>query len=236
MAPPSSVEESPPEPRDPTTVPTSSLEAVPISVELKPASSKFATDVEVIFLRTVSVAVDPDSADALGSLSLLPLMDLTRLFPITLMTLIASNEFESPTVASLPCDPSMILGMIWIRSSELSRLAAVTAAVAASTTEVIWELVRELESVLLVLRDETLDCLELLEEERLALSSLITVEARVVVVVPVSVVPVSVVVDEPPPLSLLQEIKVKLRNEIRIMYKTFFIFSSIPKVKYYWLG
>jgi hypothetical protein len=77
--------------------------------------------------------------------------------------------------------------MIWIRSSELSRLAAVTAAVAASTTEVIWELVRELESVLLVLRDETLACLELLVEERLALSSLITVEARVVVV-PVSVV------------------------------------------------
>ena len=101
---------------------------------------------------------------------------------MTLMTLIVSDEFESPTVASLPCDPSMILGMIWMRSSELSRLAAVTAAVAASTTEVIWELVRELETVLLVLRDETLDCLELLVEERLALSSLITVEARVAVV------------------------------------------------------
>ena len=111
-------------------------------------------------------------------------MDLTRLFTITLMHLIASNEFESPTVASFPCDPSIILGMIWMRSSELSKLAAVTAAVAASTTEVIWELVRELESVLLVLRDETLACLELLVEERLALSSLITVEARVVVVVP----------------------------------------------------
>ena len=100
------------------------------------------------------------------------------------MTSIASNEFESPTVASFPCDPSIILGMIWMRSSELSKLAAVTAAVAASTTEVIWELVRELESVLLVLRDETLACLELLVEDRLALSSLITVEARVVVVVP----------------------------------------------------
>jgi hypothetical protein len=72
--------------------------------------------------------------------------------------------------------------MIWMRSSELSKLAAVTAVVAASTTEVIWELVRELESVLLVLRDETLECLELLVEERLALSSLITVEARVAVV------------------------------------------------------
>ena len=74
----------------------------------------------------------------------------------------------------------MILGMIWMRSSELSKLAAVTAAVAASTTEVIWELVRELESVLLVLREETLACLELFVEERLALSSRITVEARVV--------------------------------------------------------
>ena len=188
IAPPSSVEESPPEPREPTTVSTSSLEAVPISVELKPASSRFATDVEVIFFRTVSVAVDPDSAEALGSLSILPLMDLTRLLAITLMTFIVSDEFESPTVASLPCDPSMILGMIWMRSSELSRLAAVTAEVAASTTEVIWELVRLLESVLLVLRDETLACLELLVEERLALSSRITVEERVVVVDPVSVV------------------------------------------------
>ena len=89
-----------------------------------------------------------------------------------------------------------------MRSSELSRLDAVTAAVAASTTEVIWELVRVLESVLLVLRDETLECLELLVEMRLALSSSITVEARVVVVVPVSVV----VVEEeslPEPSSLL---------------------------------
>ena len=100
-----------------------------------------------------------------------------------------------------------------MRSSELSRLDAVTAAVAASTTKVIWELVRELESVLLVLRDETLACLELLVEMRLALSSPITVEERVVVVVPVpvpsSVVPVSDVVEEPPPLSLLQPINMK---------------------------
>ena len=50
-APPISDEERPPEPRDPTTVPTSSLEALPISVELKPASSRFATDVEVILLQ-----------------------------------------------------------------------------------------------------------------------------------------------------------------------------------------
>ena len=42
-----------------------------------------------------------------------------------------------------------------MRSPELAKLAAVTAAVAASTTKVIWELVRELESVLLVLRDDT---------------------------------------------------------------------------------
>ena len=111
-APPSSVDERPPEPREPTTVSTSSLEALPISVELKPASSRLAMDVEVILLRTVSVAVDPDSAEALGRYSLLPLMDLTRLLPMTLMTLIVSDEFESPTVANLPCDPSMILGMI----------------------------------------------------------------------------------------------------------------------------
>ena len=91
----------------------------------------------MILFRTVSVAVDPDSAEVLGSLSLLPLMDLTRLLPITLMTLIFSDDSESPTVANLPCDPSMILGMIWIKSSELSRLAAVTAAVAPSTTDVI---------------------------------------------------------------------------------------------------
>jgi hypothetical protein len=109
----------------------------------------------------------------------------------------------------------MILGIIWIRSSELSRLSAVTAAVAASTTEVIWELVRELESVLLVLRDDTLACLELLEEERLALSSLITLEARVVVVVFSSVVVVSSSL-----LFLAHEIIVRLKSKReRIMYK-----------------
>ena len=113
----------------------------------------------------------------------------------------------------------MILGIIWIRSSELSRLSAVTAAVAASTTEVIWELVRELESVLLVLRDDTLACLELLEEERLALSSLITLEARVVVVVFSSVVVVSSSL-----LFLAHEIIVRLKSKReRIMYKTLFI-------------
>ena len=139
---------------------------------------------------------------------------------MTLMTLIVSDEFESPTVASLPCDPSMILGMIWMRSSELSRLAAVTAAVAASTTEVIWELVRELERVLLVLRDETLACLELLVEMRLALSSRITVEAREVVLVPVSSSVVSlsvVVVDAPPPpsSSLLEQPETRINDSNR---------------------
>jgi hypothetical protein len=67
--------------------------------------------------------------------------------------------------------------MIRIKSSELDRPAKLTDPVAASTTEVIWELVRELVSSLLVLRDETLPCLELLVEERRALSSLITAEA-----------------------------------------------------------
>jgi len=50
-----------------------------------------------------------------------------------------------------------------------------------------------------VLREEALACLELLVEMRLALSSLITVEERVVVVVSVSV---SDVVEEEPPTSL----------------------------------
>jgi|TARA_B110000014_G_C19965599_1_gene499798 hypothetical protein len=67
--------------------------------------------------------------------------------------------------------------MIRIKSSELDRPAKLTAPLAASTIEVIWELVRELVSSLLLLRDEILPCLELLVEERRALSSLITAEA-----------------------------------------------------------
>ena len=59
---------------------------------------------------------------------------------------------------------------------------------------------------MLVLREETLECLELLDEMRLVLSSPITEEAREVVLVPVSVVPVSDVVDEElPPSSLLEQ-------------------------------
>ena len=64
-APPNSDELIPPDPREPTTVSTSSLEALPISAELKPASSRLATDVEVILLNTVSVGVDPDSVEEL---------------------------------------------------------------------------------------------------------------------------------------------------------------------------
>ena len=124
-----------------------------------------------------------------------------------------------------------------MRSSELSRLDAVIAAVAASTTKVIWELVRELESVLLVLRDETLECLELLVEMRLVLSSPITVEAREVVVVPLSVAPVSVVVplsvapvsavveEPPPPSSLLQEMTVRLKRKIKKICRILFIIT-----------
>ena len=36
-------------------------------------------------------------------------------------------------------------------------------------------------------------------------------------------------------LSSLQEKMVRLKRDMRIMYKTLFIFSSIPKVKYYGL-
>ena len=55
--------------------------------------------------------------------------------------------------------------------------------------------------------------------------------AVVSVVVVSSVVPVA----EYSSLSSLHEMMVRLRNEIRIMYKTLFIFSSIPKVNYYGL-
>ena len=71
---------------------------------------------------------------------------------------------------------------------------------------------------MLVLREETLDCLELLVEERLALSSTITVEARVAVVVPVSVV----VVEEeslPEPSSLLVQPWTRINNSNRTKYE-----------------
>ena len=131
----------------------------------------------------------------------------------------------------------MISGMIWIKSSELSRLAALTAAVAASTTEVIWVLVRELERVLLELRNETLLCLELLVDERLELSSLITEDARVVVVAVVSDVSESdvsesdIVDEELPPPSLPHEIIVKLKSNTTRNSKIVFIISLVADRK-----
>ena len=73
--------------------------------------------------------------------------------------------------------------------------------------------------------DESLACLELLVEERLALSSLITEEAREVVVVPVSDESVSDPVEEeslpePPPSSLLvHEIMVRPKKDTNKMCK-----------------
>jgi hypothetical protein len=95
---------------------------------------------------------------------------------------------------------------------------------------VIWELVRELVRVLLVLRDETLVCLELLVEERLALSSRITVEAREVVLVPVSssVVPVSDVVEEEPPSSLLEQPETRINDSNRTENEKRFEKVSFP--------
>ena len=53
---------------------------------------------------------------------------------------------------------------------------------------------------------------------------------------------VVVVVVVPEELELLdessffaQEMMMRLKSDMIIMYKTLFIFSSIPKVKYYWL-
>ena len=85
---------------------------------------------------------------------------------------------------------------------------------------------------MLVLREETLACLEeLLEEERLALSSMITAEEREVVLVPVSDVPVSDAVDavdeELSPSSLLEQpetsnailtIKTNQENKLFILF------------------
>ena len=95
---------------------------------------------------------------------------------------------------------------------------------------------------MLVLRDETLECLELLVEERLALSSRITVEAREVVLVPVSssvvsssVVSVSVVVDASPPSSLLEQPEIRINDSRRTenekkfekdAFRNFFVFKD----------
>ncbi len=65
-APPISEAVIPLEPSELTMVPTNSLEAVPMSVELRPASSRLATEAAVIPLSTVSVAVAPVSAELPG--------------------------------------------------------------------------------------------------------------------------------------------------------------------------
>ena len=91
---------------------------------------------------------------------------------------------------------------------------------------------------MLVLRYETLVCLELLVEERLELSSLITEDARVVVVVvvsdvsDVSDVSESAVVDEElPPLSVPQEIIVKLISKTTKNSIIVFIMSLLADKK-----
>ena len=58
-----------------------------------------------------------------------------------------------------------------------------------------------------------------------------TVGAVVSVVVVLSVVVVAVAVNSS---SSLQEMMVRLKQKIRKTNKNFFIFSSIPKVEYYW--
>jgi chaperonin cofactor prefoldin len=60
-----------------------------------------------------------------------------------------------------------------------------------------------------------------------------TVGAVVSVVVVLSLSEVVDVVEEPSSLLLAQEMTVRLKQEIRKTNKNFFIFSSIPKVKYY---
>ena len=60
---------------------------------------------------------------------------------------------------------------------------------------------------------------------------MVVVLSVVPVVVVFSVVPVA----EYSSLSSLQEMIVRLKQEIRKTNKNFFIFSTIPKVKYYWL-
>ena len=55
----------------------------------------------------------------------------------------------------------------------------------------------------------------------------------VVVVVVVSSSVAGVVEVDEESSSLLQEMTVRLKRDMRMMYKTFLIFSSIAKVKYY---
>jgi hypothetical protein len=102
------------------------------------------------------------------------------------------SALEIPRSDNLPCAPSTIVGISSIKSSELSRLAAVTVAAAPVVIVEIWSAVRELESVLLVFLEETPVSLpqvssrdlEVLDDERLALSSVITEDARLLELVP----------------------------------------------------
>ena len=63
---PSSEDEIPLDPNELTTVPTNSLDALPISEELRPASSRFDTEPVVIFLKMVSFAFNPESTELSG--------------------------------------------------------------------------------------------------------------------------------------------------------------------------
>ena len=100
IEPPSSEDEIPLDPNELTTVPTSSLDALPISEELRPASSRFDTEAVVIFLKMVSYAVNPESTELSGRYWFRPFTDLTMLLTITLMTFIASSESDNPMDAN----------------------------------------------------------------------------------------------------------------------------------------
>jgi hypothetical protein len=74
-----------------------------------------------------------------------------------------------------------------------------------------------------------------------AVLSVVVLSVVVLSVVVLSVVVLSVVVSSVEPvaeyssLSSPQEMTVRLKKDIRKMNKYFFIFTSTPKVKYYWL-
>ena len=90
-----------------------------------------------MILKIVSNAVKPESTELLGRYWFRPFTDLTMLLTITLMTLMASNESESPIEESLVWVPSIIFGNSWMRSAELLRPASLTDCLAESTIRVI---------------------------------------------------------------------------------------------------
>ena len=63
---------------------------------------------------------------------LFPLMDLTRVLHITLKILHVSDRIKSTIVDSLPSGHLMILGMIRIKSFELSKLSVITTDISSS--------------------------------------------------------------------------------------------------------